>query len=87
MQIPVLQRNCLLKAQIKFYYNVSAKKFKLPKFREKNAFTVQLWWFVYYFLFKPSPNNVQLETILLRIFGEKIGKKVILRPSCQITYP
>jgi hypothetical protein len=33
------------------------------------------------------PDNVQLETILLRIFWVKSGEKVILRPSCQITYP
>ncbi|MDI6048374.1 WcaF family extracellular polysaccharide biosynthesis acetyltransferase [Flavobacterium sp. XS2P24] len=65
------------------------KEFKLPEgFRGRNAFTVQLWWLVYFFLFKPSPQFMYgWRRFLLRLFGSKIGKKVILRPSCQITYP
>lgn len=65
------------------------KEFKLPEgFRGRNAFTVQLWWLVYFFLFKPSPQVMYgWRRFLLRLFGSKIGKKVILRPSCQITYP
>jgi putative colanic acid biosynthesis acetyltransferase WcaF len=65
------------------------KEFKLPEgFRGRNGFTVQIWWLVYFFLFRTSPQFMYgWRRFLLRSFGAKIGKKVILRPSCQITYP
>tara|TARA_B110000208_G_scaffold188840_1_gene249245 strand:- start:128 stop:673 length:546 start_codon:yes stop_codon:yes gene_type:complete len=64
-------------------------KFKLPKnFRGKNAFIVQLWWLVQGTLFRMSPQFLYgFRRFLLRLFGAKIGKKVIIRPSAQITYP
>lgn len=64
-------------------------KFKLPKnFRGKNAFIVQLWWLVQGTLFRMSPQFLYgFRRFLLRLFAAKIGKKVIIRPSAQITYP
>ena len=63
--------------------------FKLPKkFRGKNAFVVQLWWLVQSILFRTSPQFFySWRNFLLRLFGAKIGKKVIIRPSAKITYP
>ena len=63
--------------------------FKLPKnFRGRNAFTVQLWWLVHSILFKTSPQFLYgWRVFLLRLFGAKIGKKVIIRPSVKVTYP
>ena len=65
------------------------KEFKIPKdFRGKNQLIVQIWRIVYFFFFRPSPQIMYgWRRFLLRIFGAKIGKKVILRPSCQVTYP
>jgi putative colanic acid biosynthesis acetyltransferase WcaF len=65
------------------------KTFKLPKnFRGKNAFIVQLWWLVQSILFRTSPQFLYgWRNFLLRLFGAKIGKKVIIRPSVKITYP
>ena len=65
------------------------KGYKNPRgFRGRSALAVQLWWFVYSFLFKPSPQIMYAwRRFLLRIFGAKIGAKVIIRPSAQITYP
>jgi len=64
-------------------------KFKLPKnFRGKNAFIVQTWWFVQAVFFKTSPQIMYgWRRFLLRLFGAKIGKNVIIRPSVTITYP
>lgn len=64
-------------------------KFQLPKnFRGKNAFIVQLWWLVQGLFFKTSPQFLYgYRRWLLRLFGAKIGKNVILRPSVKITYP
>jgi putative colanic acid biosynthesis acetyltransferase WcaF len=64
-------------------------KFKLPEnFRGKNAFIVQLWWFIQATLFRMSPQFLYgYRRFILRVFGAKIGKKVIIRPSVKITYP
>ena len=63
--------------------------YKTPKdFRGKSKLTVQLWWAVYVLFFKPSPQVLYgWRRFLLRCFGAKIGKNVIVRPSAQITYP
>lgn len=63
--------------------------YKNPEnFRGKSKITVQLWWIVYGLLFKPSPQFLySWRRFLLRSFGAKIGKNVILRPSAQFTYP
>lgn len=63
--------------------------FKLPKnFRGRNAFIVQLWWLVQAIFFKNSPQFMYgFRRFLLRIFGAKIGKNVIIRPSVKTTYP
>ena len=65
------------------------KEFYLPKgFRGRNAIVVQLWWLIHFFLFRPSPQFMYgWRRFLLRMFGAKIGKKVIIRPSVQVTYP
>ncbi len=65
------------------------KQFKLPEnFRGKNALTVQLWWLVQASLFKFSPQFAYgWRRLLLRLFGAKIGKGVIIRPSVKTTYP
>lgn len=63
--------------------------FKLPKnFRGKNAFVVQLWWLVQSTLFRLSPQFMYgWRRALLRLFGAKVGKKVIIRPTVKTTYP
>jgi putative colanic acid biosynthesis acetyltransferase WcaF len=65
------------------------KTFKLPEnFRGKNAFIVQLWWLVQGTFFRMSPQFMYgFRRFLLRLFGAKIGKKVIIRPTVRITYP
>ncbi|MFA3791372.1 putative colanic acid biosynthesis acetyltransferase [Aliiglaciecola sp. SL4] len=69
------------------YQNLN--KFKIPEnFRGKNAITVQLWWIIQSTLFACSPQFMYgWRNFLLRAFGAKIGKGVIIRPSVKITYP
>lgn len=64
-------------------------KFKLPKnFRGRNAFVVQSWWLVQSLIFRTSPQFLYgYRRFLLRMFGAKIGKNVIIRPSVKIAYP
>ena len=64
-------------------------EFELPKgFRGRSAITVQFWWLVQSIFFKLSPQIMYgWRRFLLRCFGAKIGKGVVIRPSAQITYP
>lgn len=63
--------------------------FSVPKgFRGSNAIKVQLWWAVQATLFTWSPQIFyRWRAFLLRLFGAKIGKNVVIRPSVKITYP
>lgn len=64
-------------------------KFEMPKgFRGRGAITVQFWWIVQSTLFACSPQFAyKWRNALLRLFGAKIGKNVIVRPSVRTTYP
>ncbi len=65
------------------------KEFKVPLgFRGKSKIVVQLWWVVQTLLFRTSPQFLySWRRFLLRSFGAKIGKGVIIRPTVRITYP
>ena len=65
------------------------KEFKVPAdFRGKSKVIVQLWWIVEKTLFAWSPQFFYgWRRFLLRLFGAKIGKKVLIRPSAKFTYP
>jgi len=64
-------------------------RFQLPPdFRGRSAVVVQLWWIVRDTLFLCSPQFMYgWRNALLRLFGAKIGKGVMLRPTVRITYP
>lgn len=63
--------------------------YETPKdFRGKSKFIVQIWWIAQTIFFNYSPQVLYgWRRFLLRLFGAKIGKKVIIRPSVKITYP
>ena len=63
--------------------------FSVPKgFRGASAIKVQLWWAVQATLFAWSPQVMyRWRAFLLRLFGAKVGKNVVIRPSVKITYP
>ncbi|WP_022846327.1 putative colanic acid biosynthesis acetyltransferase [Desulfurobacterium sp. TC5-1] len=64
-------------------------KFKLPpNFRGKPSWFVQLWWIVQDTLFRWSPQFMYgWRRFLLRLFGAKVGKGVLIRPTAKITFP
>lgn len=63
--------------------------YKTPKgFRGKSVVTVQFWWLVQSLFFGFSPQFLYgWRRFILRSFGAKIGKNVIIRPTARITYP
>lgn len=65
------------------------KNFTVPvTFRGKSKIIVQLWWIIQSTLFAWSPQFFYgWRRFLLRLFGAKIGKGVLLRPSVKVTYP
>jgi putative colanic acid biosynthesis acetyltransferase WcaF len=59
-----------------------------PNFRGRPAWFVQLWWIVQATLFRMSPQVLYgWRRFLLRLFGARIGRGVIIRPTAEITYP
>jgi putative colanic acid biosynthesis acetyltransferase WcaF len=64
-------------------------RFYLPEnFRGRPAWFVQLWWLVDAVFFRLSPQFLYgWRRFLLTLFGAKIGKNVLIRPSARITYP
>jgi putative colanic acid biosynthesis acetyltransferase WcaF len=59
-----------------------------PNFRGRSGAIVQLWWIVEALLFNPSPQILYgWRRFLLRLFGARVGKGVIIRPSVKTTYP
>jgi len=59
-----------------------------PGFRGRSAWFVQLWWMVQALFFHPSPQVMYgWRRFLLRLFGAKIGRGVLIRPSATVTYP
>jgi putative colanic acid biosynthesis acetyltransferase WcaF len=65
------------------------KSFRLPAtFRGRPAWFVQWWWLVEATLFRWSPQVLYgFRRWLLRLFGARIGKGVLVRPTVEITYP
>lgn len=64
-------------------------KFVLPEnFRGRPGWVVQSWWLVQGTLFAWSPQFLYAwRRFLLRLFGAKIGRNVLVRPTARITYP
>ena len=64
-------------------------RFSLPPgFRGRPGWYVQLWWLVQALLFRPSPQVLYgWRRWLLRRFGARVGRGVLIRPSVRITYP
>ena len=59
-----------------------------PGFRGRGAVVVVLWQVVQSTLFALSPQPFfAWRRFLLRLFGAKIGRRVLLRPTVRVTYP
>jgi putative colanic acid biosynthesis acetyltransferase WcaF len=59
-----------------------------PGFRGRSKVFVQLWWLVQATLFAMSPQVMYgWRAGLLRLFGARVGKGAVIRPSVKIPYP
>ncbi|WP_368508515.1 WcaF family extracellular polysaccharide biosynthesis acetyltransferase [Bradyrhizobium lupini] len=59
-----------------------------PGFRGRSGLTVLLWQTVQQTLFAWSPQPAYgWRRMLLRLFGAKVGKGVLIRPTVRVTYP
>lgn len=68
---------------------VDLRTYNLSNFdRGKPSWIVILWWLVQAIAFPLSLHNLNsFRCLLLRIFGAKIGKGVVIRPTSRFTYP
>lgn len=64
-------------------------KFNVPLgFRGRGVIQVQLWWLVQGSIFRWSPQFMYgFRRFLLRLFGARVGRGVLIRPSATFTYP
>lgn len=64
-------------------------RFRMPPgFRGRPGWQVQAWWLVQSTLFRGSPQFLYgWRRWLLRRFGAKVGKGVVIRPTATFTYP
>lgn len=59
-----------------------------PGIRGRSAIFVQIWWIVQAVLVNSSPQVMYGWRLWwLRLFGARIGKNVLIRPSVRVTYP
>lgn len=68
---------------------VDLRKYDQSKFdRGRPGWYVMLWWLVQAVVFPLSPHNFnRLRCWVLRLFGARIGKEVLIRPTARFTYP
>lgn len=82
-------KNLTTKSTLKVEPVQDLKRFALPQnFRGRSGWYVQLWWIVQSLLFRTSPQFMYgWRRFLLRLFGAKVGKKVIIRPTVRTQFP
>lgn len=56
--------------------------------RGRSGWVILLWWLVQAIAFPLTPHQLHApRSALLRLFGAKIGKGVVIRPTARFTYP
>ncbi len=59
-----------------------------PGFRGRSVLMVQLWWIAQALFVHATPQAMYgWRRWIIRLFGAKIGRDVLIRPSVRITYP
>ncbi len=68
---------------------VDLRKYDQSQFeRGRPNWVIILWWLVQAIAFPLSLHNFNgFRALLLRLFGAKIGKDVVIRPTARFTYP
>lgn len=63
-------------------------KYNNSEYQPGNKFKIILWYFVNVLFFTNNFNPISgLKVFLLRLFGAKIGKGVVIKPGVNIKYP
>ncbi|MEG3939699.1 hormogonium polysaccharide biosynthesis acetyltransferase HpsU [Microcoleus sp. S36b_A3] len=68
---------------------VDLRRYDQSKFdRGKPTWVILIWWFVQAIAFPLTPHPFNsIRSALLRLFGAKIGRGAIIRPTARFTYP
>ncbi|MEG4322667.1 MULTISPECIES: hormogonium polysaccharide biosynthesis acetyltransferase HpsU [unclassified Microcoleus] len=68
---------------------VDLRKYDQSKFdRGRPGWVILLWWFVQAIAFPLTPHPCNsIRSGLLRLFGAKIGRGAVIRPTARFTYP
>jgi putative colanic acid biosynthesis acetyltransferase WcaF len=64
-------------------------RFRLPDgFRGRPSWFVQLWWLFDALFVRPAPQVLySWRRFALRLFGAKVGHRVLIRPGVRVTFP
>lgn len=63
-------------------------KFTIGDYRGGNKMIVIIWYLVNYYIFNsPFPWPYRMKRMLLRLFGAKVGKGLLIKPKVRIKYP
>jgi putative colanic acid biosynthesis acetyltransferase WcaF len=68
---------------------IDLRQYDQSKFdRGRPGWLILLWWFVQAIVFPLTPHPCNsIRSGLLRLFGAKIGRGVVIRPTARFTYP
>ncbi len=67
---------------------VDLSKYDNSWYNPGNKIKILIWYFINLLFFKTSiPYPSKIKVLLLRIFGAKIGKNVVIKPCVNIKYP
>lgn len=68
---------------------IDLRKYDQSNFdRGRSGWYILLWWLVQAIAFPLTPHQLHApRAALLRLFGAKIGKGVVIRPTARFTYP
>ena len=68
---------------------VDLSRFDVGDYKTGRGFSTRLLWFITNAIFLQNPLNAssRIKVFLLRLFGAKIGKGVVLKPGINVKYP
>lgn len=71
-----------------YYLKVAYKSYNNKDYNPGNKFKIILWYFINALLIKNPINPISyIKVLILKLFGAKIGKSVVIKPYVNIKYP
>jgi len=67
---------------------VTLEQYNNKNYKSGNKYKKIVWYFINIFMFKTSlPFPSRLKVFILKLFGAKVGKDIVIKPNVNIKYP